>query len=152
MAFDPISAALDIGGKLIDRLWPDPAQRDQAKLALMQMQQSGELAELAADTELAKGQLEVNKAEAANENVFISGWRPFIGWVCGSAFAYHFLLQPAIAFIATARGTPIALPSFDMSALNTVLDAMLGLGAMRTFDKHAPSVIEKFQTKKNPPQ
>ena len=64
MAFDPISAALDIGGKLIDRLWPDPTQAAQAKLELFKLQQSGELAQIT-------GQLEINKVEAANSSVFV---------------------------------------------------------------------------------
>ena len=82
MAFDPISAALDIGGKLIDRLWPDPTQAAAAKLELLKLQQSGELQQIT-------GQLEINKVEAANPSVFVSGWRPFIGWVCGTALAYQ---------------------------------------------------------------
>jgi hypothetical protein len=57
MALDPVSALLDVGSKVIDRLWPDPAQRDAAKLELFKLQQSGELAQLAAETELAKGRL-----------------------------------------------------------------------------------------------
>jgi len=75
MAFDPVSAAFDVGGKLIDRLWPDPAQRDQAKLKLMELQQSGALAQLAAETELSKGAAEIVKAEAAG-GFLASSWRP----------------------------------------------------------------------------
>ena len=75
MAFDPVSAAFDVGGKLIDRLWPDPAQRDQAKLKLMELQQSGALAQLAAETELSKGAADIVKAEAAG-GFLASSWRP----------------------------------------------------------------------------
>lgn len=86
--------------------------------------------------ELAKGQLEVNKAEAASGSVFQGGWRPFIGWVCGVAFAYHFVLQPFIIFGVSAAGIEILeLPVFDMSSLMTVLMGMLGLGAMRSVEK-----------------
>ena len=53
--------------------------------------------------DLALAQIEVNKAEAASGSVFKGGWRPFIGWVCGSAFAYHFVLQPVIVFVVLDR-------------------------------------------------
>jgi hypothetical protein len=136
MAFDPISAALDIGGKLIDRLWPDATQRDAAKLKLAEMHQTGELAQLAAETDIAKGQIEVNQAEAGSSSLFVAGWRPWIGWVCGVAFAYHFVVQPLLAFILAATGHPVTLPTFNMEALYTVLLGMLGLGSMRTFEKY----------------
>lgn len=135
MAFDPISAALDIGGKLIDRLWPDPTERDKAKLELLRMQQSGELAELAATTDLAKGQLEVNKAEAANTNVFVSGWRPMVGWVCAAGLGSQFIVSPFAEFIANAVGHPVEYPQLDLGTLMTLLFGMLGLGAMRTQEK-----------------
>tara|TARA_R110000823_G_scaffold284482_2_gene402578 strand:- start:113 stop:508 length:396 start_codon:yes stop_codon:yes gene_type:complete len=86
--------------------------------------------------ELAKGQLEINKAEAASSSVFKGGWRPFIGWTCGAAFAYHFVLQPFLLFAVAMFGLDIpALPEFDMSSLMTVLMGMLGLGGLRTFEK-----------------
>lgn len=135
MAVDPISAVLDIGGKLIDRLWPDATQRDAARLELLKMQQTGELAQLAAETELAKGQIEVNQAEAGSSSLFVAGWRPWIGWVCGVAFSYHFVVQPLLAFIMAATGHPVTLPTFNMDALYTVLLGMLGLGGMRTVEK-----------------
>ena len=86
--------------------------------------------------ELAKGQLEINKAEAASGSVFKGGWRPFIGWVCGIAFAYHFVLQPFIVFGVTVVGVDIPeLPSFDMGSLMTVMMGMLGLGGLRSYEK-----------------
>lgn len=90
---------------------------------------------LDADSQQSIAQAEINKVEASNENIFVSGWRPFVGWVCGAALLYHFILQPLIAFIASATGHPITLPVFDMSTLYTVLMGMLGLGTMRTFEK-----------------
>lgn len=78
----------------------------------------------------------VNAAEASNAlSLFISGWRPFIGWVCGSAFAYHFIILPFLLFIFTLTGHPVMLPQFDMQTLITVLMGMLGLGALRTVEK-----------------
>ena len=87
--------------------------------------------------EIALAQIEVNKVEAASSSIFKSGWRPFIGWVCGTAFAYHFVLQPLLVFILTYAGYPVpALPEFDMASLMTVLGGLLGLGGLRTFEKY----------------
>lgn len=86
--------------------------------------------------ELAKGQIEINKAEAQHRSMFVAGWRPFIGWTCGVALAYHFVLAPLILFGAGWAGVTIPdLPSFDMNSLMTVLLGMLGLGGLRTFEK-----------------
>ena len=79
---------------------------------------------------------EINKAEAASASVFKGGWRPFIGWTCGFAFAYHFVMQPFLLFCVAMFGLDIpALPQFDMSSLMTVLMGMLGLGGLRTYEK-----------------
>ena len=81
-------------------------------------------------------QIEVNKAEAESGSVFKGGWRPFIGWVCGAAFAYHFVLQPLILFGVTVAGVQIPeLPTFDMTSLMTVMMGMLGLGGLRSYEK-----------------
>ncbi len=128
MAFDPISAALDIGGKIIDRLWPDPTQRDAAKLELLKLQQSGDLAQIT-------GQLDINKIEAASASAFTSGWRPFIGWVCGTGLAVQFLVAPILTWAAALAGHPVVFPSLDMGTLMTLLLGMLGLSGMRTVEK-----------------
>jgi hypothetical protein len=86
--------------------------------------------------DLAIAQIEVNKAEAASGSIFKGGWRPAIGWVCASAFAYHFVLQPVIVFIVLSAGVDLpALPEFDMASLMTVMMGMLGLGGLRTYEK-----------------
>lgn len=69
MAMDPVTAALDVGGKLIDRLWPDPTQRDQARLAMLELAQKGELSELV-------GRAEIVKTEAASQHWLAASWRP----------------------------------------------------------------------------
>jgi hypothetical protein len=85
---------------------------------------------------LALAQIEVNKAEAASGSLFKGGWRPFIGWVCGAAFAYHFVGQPVILFALALYGVEVpALPEFDMGTLLTVLGGMLGIGGLRTYEK-----------------
>ena len=128
MAFDPISALLDIGGKVIDRVWPDPAQAAAAKLELFKLQQSGELAQIA-------GQMDVNKAEAANPNVFVSGWRPFIGWVCGLGFGVQFVFGPLAEWGSALYGHPVKFPPLDTGTMMPLLLGMLGLGGLRTAEK-----------------
>ena len=81
-------------------------------------------------------QIEVNKAEAASGSLFKGGWRPFIGWVCGIAFCYHFVVQPIIIFVVALVGVNIPdLPEFQMNTLLTVLGGMLGIGSLRTYEK-----------------
>ena len=128
MALDPITAAMDIGGKLIDRLWPDPAQGAAAKLELIKLQQSGDLAQMT-------GQLEINKIEAANANMFVSGWRPAIGWVCALALLYQYLVRPLAVAIFAAVGHPLpTMPGLDENLWQLMM-AMLGMGGLRTFEK-----------------
>ena len=86
--------------------------------------------------ELALAQVKVNAAEAASGSLFKGGWRPCIGWICGSAFGYHFVLQPVIIFVVALVGMEIPeLPEFDMGTLLTVLGGMLGIGGLRTYEK-----------------
>ena len=113
---------------LIDDLFTSDEEREAAKLKLLQMEQNGELAQIA-----------VNMQEAKSENVFISGWRPAVGWTCTAAFAYAFVLQPFAAFIALVSGMDPALlealPDLDIGSMMPVLLGMLGLGAMRSYEK-----------------
>tara|TARA_R110002050_G_scaffold73645_1_gene158367 strand:- start:589 stop:984 length:396 start_codon:yes stop_codon:yes gene_type:complete len=86
--------------------------------------------------ELAKGQLAVNAEEAKSRSVFVSGWRPFVGWSCGLALFAHFLIFPTADVVTAYMGIEaVAYPSFDMDSLMTVLLGMLGLGGMRSFEK-----------------
>jgi hypothetical protein len=81
-------------------------------------------------------QIAVNKEEAASGSIFKGGWRPFIGWVCGIAFFYHFVLNPIILFVIAIIGIEIPeLPNFNMNTLLTVLGGMLGIGSLRTYEK-----------------
>ena len=82
-------------------------------------------------------QVEVNKQEAQHRSIFVAGWRSFVGWVCGIALAYHFVLAPIILFSVSITGVQIPeLPSFNMETLTTVLLGMLGLGGLRSFEKY----------------
>jgi hypothetical protein len=86
--------------------------------------------------ELAKGQLEINKAEAQSRNVFIAGWRPFIGWTCGVAMAYNYVVHPILIFTLAQFNYLVAIPALDLSEMMPVLMGMLGLGGLRSFEKY----------------
>lgn len=121
--------------ELLDKLIPDPQARERAKLELAKEENSAMLQQLQLAAQIDENQTTINAQEAAHPNLFVSGWRPFIGWVCGVAFAYHFVFQPFLAFIFAAHGLSIALPQFDMGELTTVLMGLLGLGGLRTIEK-----------------
>jgi hypothetical protein len=125
---DPISAVASLLDTAINRLWPDPAAKASAEAQLMKAQAEAAIAAV-------QQQIDINKLEAASPSVFVAGWRPFIGWVCGSAFALHFVFLPILNWLAHLLGhAEIEIP-FDMASLMTVLMGMLGLGGMRTFEK-----------------
>ena len=126
MLQDLISPVSELLGKFI----PDATERQKLAHEIATMAQKNA-------HENAMAQIEVNKIEAASNSIFKGGWRPFIGWVCGTAFAYHFVLQPLLIFVMTYLGHPVpALPEFDMASLMTVLGGLLGLGGLRTFEKY----------------
>ena len=115
---------------LLDKVIPDAGER--ARLA----HEIATMAEKQAH-EISLTQIEVNKEEARSSDWFRGSWRPFVGWTCGVAFSYHFVLQPFLIFIFAYAGIPMpTLPEFDMSALLTVLGGLLGLGGLRTFEKY----------------
>ena len=116
-------------GDILDKVVEDKDQK--ARLA----HEIATMAERHAQ-ELARGQIEINKEEAKSRNIFIAGWRPFVGWTCGLALFWHFLGLPVTLFITgwfELQHPP--LPEFDMESLMTVLLGMLGLGGLRTFEK-----------------
>lgn len=125
---DPVTILLGIGSKVIDKIWPDETQANAAKLELMKMQMSGELAQMA-------GQLKINEVEAANPSVFVSGWRPFIGWVCGMACAWNWIGLPIAVALAAFLGKTVGLKPADLTEMLPVLFGMLGLGGLRTIEK-----------------
>lgn len=120
---------------VIERVWPDPAQKAQAQLALAQLEQAGRFHQLDTDLAMAQGQMDTNKAEAASGDPFASRWRPFIGWTCGAAFAWNWVGLPIARLACELAGQHITLAPADMSQMMPVLLGMLGLGAMRSFDK-----------------
>lgn len=129
MPFDPVTAIVEAGGKILDKVIPDLNAREKAKEELVKVAQDQ-------DFQITMAQLAINKAEAESNSLFKGGWRPFIGWTCGSAFALHFLIFPIINFFLVAFGKPFVSIPFDMATLMTVLMAMLGIGGMRSWEKY----------------
>lgn len=125
-----VGPVMDIVNKLI----PDPAQKAQAQLALLQLQQNAQFKEIDAQLQASQQQTDTNKVEASNTNIFVAGWRPFIGWVCGSGLAYQYLADPLLSWFAAIMHWPIP-PSLDLGTLITMLGGLLGLGGMRTYEK-----------------
>lgn len=130
-----IATLLPVLGNLLDRIFPDPATAADAKLKVMEMAQRGDLAALDAELKMSTGQIQVNQAEAQHQSLFVAGWRPAIGWVCASAFAFKFVVGPTAAVLMAVAGHPIVLPEFDFSEMSTILLGMLGLGTLRTVEK-----------------
>jgi len=122
-----IAPVLEIGKTLLDRWFPDPAEKSKAEAEMLQMLQEQDLKKVIA-------QLEVNAAEAASPHLFVAGWRPFVGWCCGAGFLWATIGQPVISWVAVAKGWP-APPAIDTDVLMYVLGGMLGLGTLRTFEK-----------------
>lgn len=135
MALDPITAVLTVGSQLIDRLWPDAATAAQAKLDLLKLQQSGDLASMTAEAGLMTAQAGIDQVEAGSSNMFIAGWRPMVGWACAIGVAFQFVLQPVIGSIFVLFGSHMILPVLDTGTLMPLLMSMLGIGAMRTYEK-----------------
>jgi hypothetical protein len=120
--------------KVIEKVIPDPQAKAQAQLKTLEMQQAGEFKQIEADLQLALGQLEVNKIEAAAPDLFRGGWRPAVGWVCVIGLLYTYLGQPLLSWGSGIWNVP-APPSLDLGDLLILLGGMLGLGGMRTMER-----------------
>jgi hypothetical protein len=128
MSMTGIGEVANLASTIVGKIWPDASQAQKDALTL-------ELAQMQAQTAADSAQTSVNQTEAGNASVFVAGWRPFIGWVCGGAFAWTFVLGPMVSYAAKLAGITVALPVLDLSELTPVLLGMLGLGAMRTVEK-----------------
>ena len=120
--FTGLGNVANVVGGVINRIWPDKTEKERAELQAAML--------------VVQGQLEVNKAEAASSSVFVAGWRPFIGWVCGSACAWNWIGLPVVkAGLLVFSGPALDLAPADLTEMLPVLLGMLGLGALRTFEK-----------------
>ena len=116
-----LSSLIGPATKLLDKVIEDKDQKNALAHEIATM------AERHAQ-ELAQGQLEVNKVEAAHKSLFVAGWRPAIGWVCALGPFYNVILANII-------GIWVDVPEIDTTLLVPVMMGMLGLGAMRSYEK-----------------
>jgi|TARA_R100000750_G_scaffold31102_1_gene19885 hypothetical protein len=124
-----LPSLLSIVGDAIGRFLPEDKEARAKAERDIEAQLSAHLATI----DLA--QLEVSKQEAAHRSIFVAGWRPFIGWSCGSALAWTYIVQPVLSFILAQTGHLVPLPLLDMGQMMPVLMGLLGLGGLRTFEK-----------------
>ena len=110
-----------LANTVINKLWPDKTEQEKQELAAAVM--------------VVQGQIDTNKEEAKSPSVFVSGWRPFIGWVCGMACAWNWIGLKVALFIAAYLGKNLNITPADITEMMPVLLGMLGLGGMRTVEK-----------------
>lgn len=130
MSLDPFTAGFDLIKTGLDKIFPDANEELKGKLSLA-------ASEINNEYQLKLGQIDINKIEASNTNWLVSGWRPFVGWVCGFSLAYAAIIEPLARFVATVGFAYVGIfPMIDTTITLQVLLGMLGFGAMRTAEKH----------------
>lgn len=116
-----IGAVADLAGKVVDRFFPNKTEQERA--------------EMAAAMVIVQGQIDTNKVEAGSSSIFVAGWRPFIGWVCGVACTWNWVGLPVVKMGFAIAGKPLALSPADLTEMLPILMGMLGLGTLRTAEK-----------------
>jgi len=121
-------ALVEIGARLLDKIIPDKDARDKAQAELLRAAQDQ-------DFQKAIAQIEVNKVEAQHTSLFVAGWRPAIGWICVVGLGYNFLLYPMMTWLVVVTGAEFTPPPLLSENLMELVMGMLGLGALRSFEK-----------------
>jgi len=116
-----LGAVSDLANTVISKIWPDKSEAEKQQLAAAVM--------------VVQGQIDINKVEAGNSSIFVSGWRPAIGWICGAACAWNWVGLPVAKLGLTLAGIDVAIQSADISEMMPILLGMLGLGTLRSFEK-----------------
>lgn len=136
----PLAQILTLGASLIEKVIPDKAKQAEAMQKLAELEQNGELARLKAETDLALGQQAINMKEAEHPSLFVSGWRPAVGWVCAvSLFVYY--VPYAIAAVGIwiwacfEAGRLVDRPDLGIADLIALLGTLLGMSIQRTYEK-----------------
>lgn len=130
-----IASLIPILGSVLDKIIPNTAERERAKaeIALKLAENETELVKLFAAQD--QGQIEINKEEAKSSSLFVSGWRPFVGWTCGIGCAWAFILKPVLDWGVTVAGYATKLPELQTGELMSLLLGLLGMGTLRTYEK-----------------
>lgn len=124
---DPISNVADAAAKIIELFKGNPTVKMTDEFQLQEDALKGQI-------QLVLAQIQVNAVEAASKSTWVAGWRPYIGWICGSALGIPPLLW-AIQCIVLLAHHNYSLPPFNSQELVTILLGLLGLGGMRTYEK-----------------
>ncbi len=124
----PILSIIEIGAKLLDKVIPDKDARERAQAELLKAANDQ-------DFQLSLAQIRVNEEEAKSENIFKSGWRPAIGWICVCGLAYNFVIYNLLLWLVSTFSLNITPPALMSDILMELVFAMLGLGSLRTFEK-----------------
>ena len=123
-----LSSMAQLGSEIVTRIWPDASEADKAKLSLA-------LAQLQAASESAKTQAGVNQAEAASSSLFVSGWRPGMGWICVAALGYQFIVYPLLLWLTVWFPDIHAPQPIVSDLLWELMFGMLGLAGLRSWEK-----------------
>lgn len=121
MSLTGIGEISELANTVINKIWPDKTEQEKA--------------ELLAAVQLVQGQLKINEKEAENPSVFVSGWRPFVGWCCGAACAWNWIGLPVAKTGLALAGISISVSPADLSEMLPILFGMLGIGGLRTIEK-----------------
>lgn len=130
-----IASLLPLLGSVLDKVIPNTAERERAKFELQLKLAENETKLLELFTELDKGQIEINKEEAKSSSLFVSGWRPAVGWICAFGCGWAFVLKPFADWLLAAFHSTVVTPVFNTGELTSLLLGMLGMGAIRSFEK-----------------
>lgn len=121
MSLIGVGEVADLAKTAIQAIWPDKTEQEKAQLA--------------AAVALVQGQMDINKTEAANPSLFVSGWRPFIGWVCGGGCAWNWIGLPVAKAVMVYFDHPLNISPAELGEMMPLLLGMLGLGGLRTVEK-----------------
>lgn len=143
MAFDPISTIGGLVTTIIEKIFPDANKKLDAQEAKTAVLAAMEEMRIKGEFELVLGQLQINAEEAKSSSVFVAGWRPFIGWVCGVALGYYYVAQPFLIWGFSIFDINTTMPTLELGELMTLLLGMLGLAGMRSYDKQSESAPGK---------
>lgn len=121
---------------LLTKIIPDGNARAAAIASLQQMLAAGQLQEEMTQLQsVTSAQSDIDKIEAGSDKLFVAGWRPFVGWICGVALAVDLILGPFVTWGSALAGHPVEFPKLDTGVLMPVMMGMLGMGAMRSYEK-----------------
>lgn len=135
LSLDPFTAAMNLGRDVIERIWPDPSQRAEQMYKLEKLKADNNIAALEGHISLMIAQLQVNAKEAEHKSIFVSGWRPFIGWTCGITLFFNYIAIYLIELAMQFREGVTAPPPMDMTQLMPIILGMLGIAGMRSYEK-----------------